>query len=289
MIGAVTDVFDWSVAMRRVVMVAMIFGAVSGARAADLSDLPILRGSVTEGLTTSRVNWQGFYVGGQGGYGSSDENFNGSTATMTKALLANTVVESEMQVSQWNLGLGKSSVQSSGYGAFAGYNWQWDDVVLSIEASYLHAKFGGSSSGSEERESTAKLTDGDFHDVLATSQAAITIKDMATFRGRAGYAFGCFLPYAFAGFALGNADITRSITVQEAVSPTGTGQWSLLEPLQTIDALHNHLIYGYTAGLGVDVNLVGGLFIRGEWEYVRFTSAVDTNVNTVRAGLGYKF
>jgi opacity protein-like surface antigen len=29
--------------------------------------------------------------------------------------------------------------------------------------------------------------------------------------------------------------------------------------------------------------------MRAEWEYVRFTSSVDTSVNTVRAGLGYKF
>jgi len=53
--------------------------------------------------------------------------------------------------------------------------------------------------------------------------------------------------------------------------------------------VHNHLIYGYTAGLGIDINLIGGLFMRAEWEYVRFTAAVDTNINTVRAGLGYKF
>jgi opacity protein-like surface antigen len=51
----------------------------------------------------------------------------------------------------------------------------------------------------------------------------------------------------------------------------------------------NHVIYGYTAGLGVDVNLISNLFLRAEWEYVRFTTQVDTNVNTVRAGLGYKF
>jgi opacity protein-like surface antigen len=29
--------------------------------------------------------------------------------------------------------------------------------------------------------------------------------------------------------------------------------------------------------------------MRAEWEYVRFTSNVDTSINTVRAGLGYKF
>jgi opacity protein-like surface antigen len=59
--------------------------------------------------------------------------------------------------------------------------------------------------------------------------------------------------------------------------------------LTATDAVHNHLIYGFTGGLGVDVNLIGGLFVRAEWEYLRFTTTVDTNINTVRAGLGYKF
>ena len=32
-----------------------------------------------------------------------------------------------------------------------------------------------------------------------------------------------------------------------------------------------------------------GLFMRAEWEYLRFTAKVDTTVNTARLGLGYKF
>jgi outer membrane immunogenic protein len=60
-------------------------------------------------------------------------------------------------------------------------------------------------------------------------------------------------------------------------------------PLTAVSGQYSRLIYGYTAGLGVDVNLVGGLFLRGEWEYIRFTSAVDTTINTVRAGVGYRF
>ena len=59
--------------------------------------------------------------------------------------------------------------------------------------------------------------------------------------------------------------------------------------MTSTDAQHNHLVYGYSAGLGVDINLVGGLFMRAEWEYTRFAAAVDTSINTVRAGLGYKF
>src|SRR5262245_7451010 len=73
---------SWSVAMRRLMLAAAMAGMTFGAEAADLPDLPILRGSYAEGLSRARVNWQGFYVGGQAGYGSSDENFAGSNQTM---------------------------------------------------------------------------------------------------------------------------------------------------------------------------------------------------------------
>ena len=274
--------------MRRFLLAGVLCGAVTTAHAADMPDLPILRGSYTDGLNTSRVNWQGFYFGGQGGYGSSDENFSGSNANMLAALLDHNVIQ-EMQVSQWNLGLGKQSSRSSAYGAFTGYNWQWDDVVVGLEASYVHGKFGGTSTASKELVSGAALSDSFFHDVRVDSSASIAISDMATFRARAAYAWGCFLPYAFGGFALGKADISHSVTVHDAVSPTISGPFTSLATLNATDAVHNHLVYGYTGGLGVDVNLVGGLFMRAEWEYVRFTSTVDTSINTVRAGLGYKF
>jgi opacity protein-like surface antigen len=265
-----------------------MLGAVSAARAADLPDLPILRGGFTDGLTTSRVNWEGFYVGGQAGYGSSDEKFAGTNANMLSALLDHNVIQ-EMQVSQWNLGLGGQSARSSAFGGFGGYNMQWDDVVLGIEASYLHGSFGGASHATKELVSGAALSDTFFHDVAVDSSASISISDMATFRGRAAYAWGCFLPYAFGGFALGNADISRSVVVHDAVSTTINGPFTSLGTLTANEAVHNHLIYGFTGGLGVDVNLIGGLFVRAEWEYLRFTTTVDTNINTVRAGLGYKF
>ena len=133
------------------------------------------------------------------------------------------------------------------------------------------------------------MSDGNFHSVTATQTSQISISDMATIRGRAGYVMGCFLPYAFVGLALGNADIGQTATVQDRISGTFGGPYTPLAPLSANNLQHNHLIYGYSAGLGVDVNLVGGLFARAEYEYVRFTSTVDTSVNTVRAGLGYRF
>jgi outer membrane immunogenic protein len=274
--------------MRRILLAMMMCGTAAGAQAADLPDLPILRGAVTDGMSTSRVNWQGFYIGGQGGYGSSDESFSGSNTNMLAALLDHNVIQ-EMQVTQWNLGLGKQSSRASAYGGFTGYNWQWTDVVVGLEASYMHGKFGGMSQASKALVSGSALSDGLFHDVAVNSSSAININDMGTLRARAAYAWGCFLPYAFAGVALGNADISRTVVVLDAVSNTINGPFTPLATLTATNVQHNHLVYGYSGGLGVDVNLVGGLFMRAEWEYIRFTSAVDTSINTVRAGLGYKF
>jgi outer membrane immunogenic protein len=274
--------------MRRFLLAVVVFGATTGAHAADMPDLPILRGSFTDGLSSSTVNWQGFYIGGQGGYGSGDENFAGSNKNMLAALLDHNVIE-EMQVSQWNLGLGKQSARSSAYGGFAGYNWQWNDVVIGLEGSYMHGSFGGENHARKALVSGSALSDGLFHSVAVDSSASILVSDMATFRARAAYAWGCFLPYVFGGIAIGNADISHSVTVRDAVSNTISGPFVPLATLNATDAVHNHLVYGYSGGLGVDVNLVGGLFMRAEWEYVRFTSSVDTSINTVRAGLGYKF
>ena len=278
--------------MRKFLLAAVMLGAAAGAQAADMPDLPILRGGFTERLPT--VNWHGYYIGGQGGYGSSDEDFGRfpSTRPLMAALLVGTPIEAQMGVSSWapSPNSGKLSSRSGSGGVFAGYNSQWDDVVVGVEASYMHGKFGGSISAADTRSSASALTDGYYHQVTATSQGTISIKDMATFRLRAGYAYECFLPYLFGGIALGNADISRSVSVLDVTTPGPTTPPALPPVfLSAAVAQHNHLLYGYSAGLGVDVNLIGGLFLRAEWEYVRFTAATEVNINTVRGGLGYKF
>lgn len=271
--------------MRRILLAAVLFGMISGAQAADWPDLPILRG--TQGLTTANVNWQGYYIGGQGSFGTADMNFTGSTRTVAAALLANTSIEAGAQVSGWPVGGGKVSTHGHGYGGFAGYNSQWDDVVVGVEANYVHGKFGGSATGTMGRSFVDPA--GFLDDITYTGISSIAISDMGTLRIRGGYAVGSFLPYLFGGVALGQANITKTARI------TGT-QVNQSAPFQTIDinlsatdGIYSHLIYGYSAGLGIDVMLTAGLFMRAEWEYVRFASSVDTSVNTVRAGLGYKF
>jgi opacity protein-like surface antigen len=269
--------------MRRIVLAMMIAGAVQGAQAADFPDLPILRGSLRDGLRPAR--WQGFYVGGQAGTGSSDMNFAGTTQDMVAKLLVNTTIENTGQVSDWPV-MGKKSQRGNGYGGFAGYNAQWGDTVLGLEASYMHGDFGGGDSGTMSR-----FFDGggytNFVDYTATSR--FQIKDMGSVRARAGYAWGNFLPYMFGGVSLGRADVFKSATVsgtQVLIAPPNT---VIPFSLSQTEGQSNRFIYGYAAGLGVDVMLAGGLFVRGEWEYLKFTGPVDTSINTVRGGVGYRF
>jgi outer membrane immunogenic protein len=267
--------------------VAVCFG-----QAAQAADLPFLRGSFQDEPIAPRRMWDGFYIGAQAGYGSGDTKFTGSNSDMTAGLVANTLAGSEMGIASWPLSFTNQSQRSEVYGGFAGYNSQWDDIVVGVEMSYVHGKFSGASSGSMSRYGL--LSDNNYHSVTSNASSSISISDMGTFRARAGYAFGSFLPYVFGGLALGQADIVRTASTRDFVS-AGPGSTTPAYLLGTQlnrsveDGKYSHLIYGYAAGVGVDINLIGGLFARAEWEYIRFTSSVDTNINTVRAGIGYKF
>ena len=95
-------VFDGSVAMRRFLLAAMMFGTAAGAQAADMPDF--LHGSLLPSGPSPTVNWQGFYVGGQGAVGESDMNFTGATQSVAAKLLVDTAEEQAASVSSWPLG-----------------------------------------------------------------------------------------------------------------------------------------------------------------------------------------
>ncbi|EJN12976.1 opacity protein [Bradyrhizobium sp. YR681] len=253
--------------MRRLLLAAVMLGTVSAAHAADMPDLPFLRGSFTDGLTSARPNWQGYYVGGQGDYGTVTSKISSSI----NSDLQSTFVTPGPSYNWQPLAAAQSS--AAGYGAFAGYNGQWDDVVLGIEANYIH-------SGFKSMSSSAGLTYNNANQVIATtgSAAVVGLSDFGSLRARAAYAWGCFLPYAFIGGVVGSQTVDRY-----AYASAG----SLQTP--TTFATKSKLVYGYSAGLGIDVMVVGGLFLRAEYEYQRVTADIESNVNTVRAGVGYKF
>ena len=303
--------------MRRFLLAAMMCGVAAGAQAADLSDLPILRGAVTDGMTHSARNWDGWYAGGQVGYSSADMDFSHSVKTLTNFMLRNSVLQDP--VSQWSL-LSKNHAQATGFGGFVCRNWQWDQVVLGVEANYNYMNSLASSSTNSMSLGIVNPTGenppaGHTHtyDTTLTGSASLQIKDVVTFRGRAGWAAGDFLPYMFGGLAVGRVDTARSATVSYTKwdDYDQTNQTTVIfngVPVTTTTTTHitsqigagsvsnaehrtNSFVAGWTAGLGTEYNIWGGLFMRAEWEYVRFMSVKDTSfsTNNVRAGLGYKF
>jgi outer membrane immunogenic protein len=286
MIDAVSGC-DWSVAMRRFLLAAVILGAAASAQAADMPDF--LRGSFT--APVARTNWQGAYIGGQASYGAADMDFTNSGQDLLKKLLNNVDVEQQFNISSWPL-QHKTNTQNSGFGGFFGYNAQWTDVVVGVELNYIHGKFFNSSTGSQSRSfffPADYLTTADV-----SSSSSMNITDYGSLRVRGGYAFGCFLPYLFGGVALGQADINRSASALLTYNYIGTQippKPSFGGPPASVltDEANAHFIYGYSGGLGIDMMLFANLFVRAEWEYMRFTAPVDTTVNTVRAGIGYKF
>jgi opacity protein-like surface antigen len=275
--------------MRRFFLVAVMCGAVTGAQAADMPDLPFLRGSFTDGLSRSNVNWSGVYVGGHAAHGAADMDFTNSGQDLLAKLLNNLDLESQFNISKWPL-LGKAHMQNSGFGGFIGYNFQWSEAIIGLELNYTHGNFLGASSGSQSR-SFQYPTDY-VSSATVSSNASMKLTDYGSLRVRGAYAVDNFLPYGFVGVAMGQANINRRADYNIYYQYVG----SAVPPLpdyagggSLTDNANSKFIMGFAGGLGVDVMLYAGLFLRAEWEYLRFTTSVDTTVNTVRAGLGYKF
>lgn len=292
--------------MRRIVLALMMAGAVQGAHAGDFSDdLPVLRGSFREGLISRPRNWSGYYGGGQVGYGAANVDFGRATSTMTDFMLRNAVLQSELH--DWTL-LGKNDIQTFGFGGFVGRNWQWDDVVLGLEVNYNHfTNFKTSAVNSMSRLITNPIGTSPpanhtyIYNVTLAGGAAVQVQDVMTFRARAAWSSGIFLPYMFGGLAVARVDDSRyasitgtrtdrfedTSTTPATITNTTTG----LPPLSQAESRSNNFVAGYTAGLGTEMMVAGNLFGRIEWEYVKLLKVKDVSIgmNTVRAGLGYKF
>jgi len=284
--------------MRRILLAAMAFGAVSSAHAADMPDFSALRGGFGPPV---RHTWDGWYVGGQAGYQSADVDFSKSVTALAAFIFRNGVLATP--TANWTV-LGPAHAQGTGFGGFVGRDWQFEDVVLGVEANYTYMN-GLTTSTSNSIERLISNPDGEnppaghthIYDTTVTGGAGMVVKDVTTFRGRVGWAAGDFMPYAFAGVAVGRLVPSRFVTAtyqktDQWTDILGNPQQIVYDPVsQSISESRQSFVPGWTAGLGLEYRVMGGLFLRGEWEYTSFTSVKDTFVqlNAVRGGIGYKF
>jgi opacity protein-like surface antigen len=125
----------------------------------------------------------------------------------------------------------------------------------------------------------------------------MTTVDFATLRARAGWVVGNFLPYAFAGAALGVADTSVSASVSGVEYTSGsTSICTASQPcypfsFTTNNSRNSELLYGFAVGGGIDVALTPNVFVRGEFEYVQFApvSGIVASIASARVGAGLKY
>jgi outer membrane immunogenic protein len=290
--------------MRRLLLAAVTATMAATAQAADMPDF--LRGTLPASSAPTR-NWDGWYAGGDASYSAASVDFSQSVVGLTNSIFSSSVLQQPTsQISSLN----KANTQGTGFGGFVGRNWQWDDVVLGVEANYNYLNSLSASASNTIGPLFYSIADGspgvtDVYGVTEKAAASAQIKDMITFRGRAAWACGDFLPYIFGGLAVGRMDVARSVstktTVEQDVTSTdafgntftvrGTPQ-AVPSVSQTLSQERtNNFVAGWTAGLGMEYMVWGNVFLRGEWEYTKFMSVENTNVtlNSARAGIGYRF
>ena len=180
--------------------------------------------------------------------------------------------------------LGTGSAVAAGGGAFLGYNTQWQDLIVGVEATYTHTNLNTTASSTPIARFFPDVNTG----VGVSAAGNLNLTDYGTARGRAGYVIGNFLPYGFIGMAVGRA----SYSVNTAAIVQQTSNNTVETFLFTNSAGQNNaLLWGYTVGAGLDWALTPNIFARGEFEFVQFApiSHIAVSVASGRVGAGFKF
>jgi outer membrane immunogenic protein len=220
---------------------AAILASAGSAWAAD----PVVYEQPPEPMVITAYDWSGVYIGIQGGYGWADLSDDGDF-----------FLEDGLDPSADSIDL------DGGFaGVYAGYNFQWDSLVLGIEGDINKAWM----------EEDVDDFDGDT--------ASFEIDWFGSVRGRLGYAFDRTLIFATAGVAFASVDYD----------------------LDEYPFSDSEDFTGWTAGLGVEHAFTDNLLARAEYRYYDFGSEefgggagpdagdLELDMHTVSVGLAYKF
>lgn len=301
--------------------------SLNTARAADL-DYDYLRGAEYEPVPApvQVIDWSGVYVGGHGGYTAAGFSQRDAMLSTLQNYFSNRDIEGEFSVSKF-LSIPGSRAHDTSFGAFAGFNAQFDDIVVGIEADYTHTNQNGWASNSLSRIMTT--TAGMSESVYLAGKSNTAIDDYGSIRARAGYAFGNLLPYITGGLAVGRVTINDSVAVQNygysattytanqslatgtpaAVynhgylnfnpnyplnnsTPAGSGGQTVpYSPTTLLANAKTKTIGGAALGFGLEYAITPNILVRGEYQYVLFQdfNGHSAELNTVRGGAALKF
>src|SRR5262245_41883456 len=253
-----------------------------GARAADWP----LRGSLTP---PTYLRWDGAVAGVEVGWGTLRNDFGNSTAPLVAFILRNTAAEAEFAPSTW-AALPSNTTNGPVFGGYIGYNMQWDQLVLGVDLGYKYANLATGANDSISRQFT---TSNQFQETVSIdARSQMKLVDYATLRGRAGYAWGQFLPYAFVGLAAGRFNYGTTVTVHHTGTPIPPAPGLPFDLTDTQSSgKTNNVVCGVVAVLGIDYLVTPGVSGRGEWEYVAFgpVNGSRSNLQTGKFGVGARF
>jgi opacity protein-like surface antigen len=280
--------------MRRLLIaLGLLGGVLSPAFAADY-DIPVLRGGQVVPVTTVGpalfTRWSGLYVGGDLSFNNATADFGTSTAPLVVSALQGTVVQQQFQPSQLQL-LTKSANSALGGGAFLGYNTQWQDLVVGVEANYTHTHLSATSSNSIVIARSFNPPAGNVTSVsLSNATGQMNLTDFAEARGRAGYVVGNLLPYGFIGMVVGGGSNNISTRVDAQCALPSPGE-CVGFPLTPSAGQSNLLLWGYTVGAGLDWAVTPNVILRAEFDFDQFVPVNNISLALIsgRVGAGYKF
>lgn len=278
----------------------LLAGAVT-TDAASAADYPVLRGSQIDDAPPapefdSRMNWSGFYVGGGAGVSSTKFEPGNGLQNLANYAYRNTLLGSEVNMGSLVGNLPSKSDSGSTFFGFTGYNFAFGDVILGLEADYTRSNQEYLISDFIGRRSTT--SDGTINDYTLTTRHGAALKDYATARIRMGWAYGRIMPFATIGGAVGRFDTTSTIDATWRFTRTNAVTGAIENnvvasgyPLRVGSTKSNVCGFGLTAGGGIDMALTENLFLRAEYQIIRFADVegTTTTVNTGRVAAALKF
>jgi outer membrane immunogenic protein len=209
------------------------------------------------------LGWTGFYIGGNVGYGWSDQAVNFSGDPHLGTLIANGLVASSLA----------SRPSGAIGGVQAGYNWQTGPVVLGIETDIDASGIAKSASLTVPGTTTRP-------DWFTSADQQLNF--LGTVRGRLGFTITpSLLAYGTGGFAYGGANVSSTVTSSTHGSATTNCQNFCGNSFGSSPTLT-----GWAAGGGLEYMVTPNWSLKAEYLYFDLGTLTQTYGDTTGRPLG---
>lgn len=271
--------------MKRVLSAGAALIALAGMQSAHAADAPYW----APPPATAPFNWNGFYIGANGGYGW---HVGKPIELLTDTILPGPPANNLGQATAASRGTIGDTVAAGWFaGGQVGYNWQFgSSVLVGVESDLQYSRIEGSKTGFFTNPNGS---------VPIRGTASFNIDWFGTLRGRVGVMADGWMLFASGGLAYGQVGYN--------LSAFESGGGALYQTILS----SNETKYGYVVGAGVEYAFAPNLILKGEYQYINLgpigaigpvtplgggaptgetatLKAIDATFHTIRLGLNWK-